>query len=99
MKARRASRLARLGGEHRAAAERDHRRLGAVEHGRGDALPRSRLKPASPSRAKISSIVVPGPRSISLVEVDEGPAEPARDLAAERRLARAHEAGEREVAA
>ena len=57
------------------------------------------LNPASPSRAKISSIVVPAARSISLIEVDEGPAEPARDLAPERRLARAHEAGEREVAA
>ena len=33
-----------------------------------------------------------------LVEVDEGPAEPARDLAPLRRLSRAHEAGEREMA-
>ncbi len=31
------------------------------------------------------------------VEVDEPPAEPARDLRAERRLARAHEADERDV--
>jgi len=32
------------------------------------------------------------------VEIDEGSAEPLRDLGAEGRLARAHEADEREVA-
>jgi hypothetical protein len=34
-----------------------------------------------------------------LVEVDEGPAEPGRDLAADRRLAGAHEAGQGDVTA
>jgi hypothetical protein len=33
------------------------------------------------------------------IEIDEGPAEPAGDVTPERRLARAHEAGEREVSA
>ena len=56
------------------------------------------LNPASPSRAKISSIVDPAALDLT-IEVDEGPAEPPRDIAPERRLARAHEAGEREVSA
>ena len=57
------------------------------------------LNPDSPSRAKISSIVDPRLALDLPIEIDEGPAEPARDIAPERRLARAHEAGEREVSA
>ena len=53
-------------------------------------------KAASPSVAKIWAI---GACSLDLaVDVDERPAEPLGELGPERRLARAHEADERDVA-
>ena len=90
--------LPRVGREHCAAAERDHRRLRPVECGRGNTgldQPESRLAVAREDvldRRSRLAFDLP-------IEIDEGPAEPARDVAPERRLARAHEAGEREVSA
>ncbi len=98
MKARSCEQVSRVGGEHGTAAERDHRGLRPVEHRRGN----PRLDHPEPRLAVAREELLDRRARLALdlvVEVDEGPIEPTRYLAAERRLARAHEAGEREVAA
>ena len=83
-------------GLDRAAAERDHRGRPAgkrLERGLGLELAELRLAAlAEDLRDRLPQ------RLLELaVEVDEPPAEPLGNLRAERRLARAHEADEREV--
>ena len=90
--------LPRHGGQDGAAAEGDHRGLGGVEHGCGDRL----LDRPEPGLAVAREQLLDRGARLPLdlvVEVDEAAVQPAGDLLAERRLSRAHEAGEREVAA
>ena len=89
--------LARVRRQHRSAAECDHGRVGRSEHGRGDGrldLPEAGLAVAGEELVDRGA----GAPLDLMVEVDELPAQPARDLLAERRLARTHEACEREMA-
>ena len=82
---------------HRTAAERDHRGLGLGER-HADGV---RLDLAEPVLAALLEELrdrLAGALLDRVVEVDERPAEPRRELAPERRLARAHEADERDVA-
>ena len=83
--------------QHGAAPERDHRRLGAAQHLRRGAL----LGLAEHRLAMREHHLDARPRlGLDLaVEIDERAAQPRSHLLAEGRLARAHEANEREVAA
>ena len=97
MNARRERSSPGRGREHGAAAERDHRRLGRVEDGGGDVLLGDPEAGLAVAREQLLDRRA-GALLDLVVEVDEGAPQPAGDLPAERRLARAHEAGEREVA-
>ena len=94
--ARRASVVRVVSREDSAAAERDRRPARLSRDRRGEAASRSR-NAGSPSRANSSSIVAPASRSISRSRSTNVPAEPSSSLLAQRRLARTHEACEREV--
>ena len=87
----------RRGRDHGAAAEGDHCRLGRLERRGGDRLLRDPESGFPVPREQLLDRRA-RPALDLLVEVDERPAEPARDLAPLRRLSRAHEAGEREMA-
>jgi hypothetical protein len=80
----------------RAAAERDHRRLAPAQRvDRDRLLEHTELQLAAP-REQLGNRLARAVLELA-VEIDELAAEPARELDPERRLARAHEADEREV--
>ena len=98
MNARARQGLPRHGRQDGAAAESDHGGLGCGEDRGGDRFldrPEPGLAVAREQlldrRARLPFDLV--------IEIDEGAVQPACDLLAERRLSRAHEAGEREVPA
>ena len=90
-----AERPARALGEDRAAAEREHVRLAPLEHFADDLFLDASESPPRPA-AKSSTTLEPVRRSISSSRSRKG--RPIRSATSrERRLARAHEADERDV--
>jgi len=89
-----AQKVARALGKHCSTAERDHGRLGGGEHLRRELLlEATELRLASLEELRDGSMA-----SFELsVEIDEGSGAQPRGFLTERRLARAHEADEREV--
>ncbi len=97
MNARAAQALSRLRREHGPAPESDHRGLRCVENRCGYGLLEHSERRLTVAGKELRDRDLRASLDLT-VEVDEAPAEASRDLRAHRRLARAHEAGEREVA-